>query len=152
MHSFAYALWSVTQQNGANPKQKMLLKSISLKPLTTTKVTKKISTEVDTLQDLWLAHPEIISFAEKLCTVEDNLNTVDEGCAQLNSRINTIHRKIYRGYSSLELLQLLGNASDLRTQIEQFAERKLFLDSIHARLSDDINAMVSSLETSKDPY
>ncbi|MDE6490199.1 MAG: hypothetical protein K2L49_03470, partial [Muribaculaceae bacterium] len=32
----------------------------------------KISTEVDTLQDLWLAHPEIISFAGKLCYVEDN--------------------------------------------------------------------------------
>lgn len=53
----------------------------------------KISTEVDTLQDLWLAHPEIISIAEKLCIVEDNLNTVDDGdsiYASLSDHLNAM--------------------------------------------------------------
>lgn len=112
----------------------------------------KISTEVDTLQDLWLAHPEIISIAEKLRTVEDDLNAVNEGCAQLDSKIRTLHRQIYRGYSKAELLEWMGDASDLRKQMEQLAERKPFLDSIHAGLSDNLNAMVSSLEMPKDPY
>lgn len=112
----------------------------------------KISTEVDTLQDLWLAHPEIISFAGKIRTVEDNMNTVDEGYAQLDSRINAIHQQIYRGYSKTELLQSLCNASDLREQRDQLAERRLSLDSIHASLTDNLYAMISSLEIPKEPY
>lgn len=113
----------------------------------------KISTEVDTLQDMWLANPEIMAFAGKLCIVEDNINTVDESYAQLDSRINTIHQQIYRGYSSgLELMQLLGNAADLREQKEELAGRKRSLDSTYAMLSDELKAMVSSLEIPKDPY
>lgn len=112
----------------------------------------KISTEVDTLQDLWLAHPEIISFAGKLCTVEDEINTVDENYAQLNSEIETTSLQIFRGYQGLELLMLLGKVNDLKKQKEQLAENKLSLDSTYATLSDNLNAMVSSLEMPKDPY
>lgn len=71
----------------------------------------KISTEVDTLRDLWMANSDIIALADELCTVNDDLETVEEGYAEMKAKGERIARQlVYRGYSQ-EWIDLLANRS-----------------------------------------
>lgn len=112
----------------------------------------KISTEVDTLRDLWMANSDIIALADELCTVKDDQEKVEEGLAEMKAKGERIARQlIYGGYSQ-EWIDLLSNRSKWEAKKKQLDENKQMLESMRASLSDRINNMVYSLEIPKKPY
>ena len=112
----------------------------------------KISTEVDTLRDLWMTNPDIIALADELCTVNDDLEKIEEGYDRLKSKGNQLSRQLWTGNASTVWMELLTNGDKWKAQRKQLDENKQILDSIHASISEQIYTMVYSLEMPKKPY
>lgn len=112
----------------------------------------KISTEVDTLRDLWMANSDIIALADELYTVNDDLEKVEEGLAEMKAKVErSIRQIVYRG-NSQAWIEILSNRSEWEARRKQLDENKQILDSIHASISERIYTMVYSLEMPKKPY
>lgn len=112
----------------------------------------KISTEVDTLRDLWMANSDIIALADELCTVKDDLETIEEGYAEMKAKGERLSRQILTGNSQAAWMEILTNRSKWEAKKKHLDENKQMLDSMHANILDRIYNMLDSIEMPKKLY
>lgn len=111
----------------------------------------RISTEVDTLKEIWMTNQEIMALVKQVYEIRDARYEADDELTGLRHKGERMVRRLYSGDSNA-VWDLLANSGNLKDQITQLEEKINKLDSLESVNIAKIYEMYWALKTPEKPY